>query len=528
MTPPAEREKVQGMKRFAVNKRLLYGTLSGLGIFFFLYSPTVQWLIATWSHDKPYSHGFFVPFIFCYLIWIKREQLAHIPPRPAWFSGGLILGVCCLLLLLGRIGAIIQLEVISLYFFVPGVILFIWGWRTLQALWFPVFFLQFMIPWIDPFLKYVYPVFRHIAATLGAWFLHLHYPVMQDGTFIYLPDITLSVIDACSGINFFISVTAVGLLLAYLTQKSWKRVFVVLVAGIVVTVLANGIRVALAGVMGQEYGASMLHGPGHIFRGWFVAQLGWILIFFVNWLVGRLPHPQTLHLYERWKGKVQQREKEGAAAGKTTHVASSAVVLLSILFCFAIYLNFFSQPAAVTLAGGFSGIPEKIGQWQGRDVAWLPDNVYFPGADPTLLRRYQTGSGKEVYVYIGYFAVQQDNARLVSYHSRSLFAGKKIITFTTDEGRTMRTRVTHAMIGPVRYRILSWYQYPGSALVNKYKVKIQGIRDALLHHRNNGAVILLAIPILNGESDKDRVDDLVAFAQHIAPLVHGIISAAGP
>jgi EpsI family protein len=317
--------------------------------------------------------------------------------------------------------------------------------------------------------------------------------------------------------------------LAYLTQKSWKRVFVVLIAGVVVTVLANGIRVALAGVMGQEYGANMLHGPGHIFRGWFVAQLGWILIFFVNWLVGRFPHPQTLHLYERWKGKVQYIKEEGTEAGKTTKIISPAVVILSILFCFAIYLNFFAQPAAVTLPEGFSGIPEKIGRWQGKDVAWLPGNVYFPGADPTFLRRYQTASGKEVYVYIGYFAEQKNNARLVSYHSRSLLAGKKIITCMTDEGRMMRIRVTHTMIGSVRYRILSWYQNSEYALINKYKVKIQGIRDALLHHRNNGAVILLATPVLNGEEDRDRADDdLVAFAKHIAPIVRGVVSVASP
>ncbi len=493
-------------------------------LFFFLYYPTCKWLVATWSHDKPYSHGFFVPFIVLYLVWLKRRQLSFLSLQPSKFVGGCILLGCAALLLLGRLGATIQLEVVSLYFFFPGVILLFWGWRVLKALWFPLFYLQFMIPWIDPLLSYVYPVFRHIAATLGTWFLSFIYPVMQDGTNIYLPNITLSVIDACSGINFFISVTALGVLLAYLTQKTWKRFFGILIAGVLVTIVANGVRVALAGIMGEEYGAGMLHGPGHIFRGWFVAQFGWVLIFFINWLIARIPHPEKYYLYEQWK-KGREDEREPPASKTYSPDRKPYITAYIIFFSFGVYLNFFAPPAAVDLRADLASVPIYMGGWKGHSTSWPAGENFFPGVADELNRNYTNKTGRSVYLYIGYFPAQSVDARLVSYHSRPLFKSGKISSFVTNEGKTITVRMTHATIGTVRYQVLSWYQFPDGMLVNEYKVKVKSALDALVHHRNNGAVILVAVP--DQSKDAGQVDDLKDFAGRIAPVARVLLQENG-
>ena len=526
LTPEKRRAKAQVIRQWLVENRrwLLFCALPLLFLEVFLYFPTWKWLIATWSHDKPYSHGFFVPFIFLYLVWLKREQLRRIPVRPAWLSSGLILFASCFLLLIGRVGAIIQLEVISLYFFIPGVILFVWGRQTLKALWFAVFFLQFMIPWIDPFLKYVYPLFRRVAATLGTWFLSFHYPVMQDGTFIYLPNITLSVIDACSGINFFISVTAVGVLLAYLTQKSWKRVFVVLLAGVAVTVFANGVRVALAGVMGQKYGAGMLHGPGHIFRGWFVAQFGWILIFFINWLVARIPHPAGCYLYERWQEEATLQHGDMVKACPENRLSPQILIAFVFLSCFGVFLNFIAPPVAISMRDTPTSFPLQIAKWQGQDVQWLPSRKFFPGADSEILRRYQTSSGKFVYLYIGYYPVQRDNARLISYHDRPIFKDKKNIRL--DIVPPMRVGLSTTNVDQVQYQVVSWYQFADGTLVDKRKVKVKGVVDALIHRRNNGAVVLVASSVVatGNKSHGEEVNPaLVDFTRLAVPLIQNML-----
>ena len=497
-------------------------------LFFFLYYPACKWLVATWSHDKPYSHGFFVPFIVLYLVWLKRRQLSFLSFRPSKFVGSCILFACAALLLLGRLGATIQLELVSLYFFFPGVILLFWGWRVLKALWFPLVYLQFMIPWIDPLLSYVYPVFRHIAATLGTWFLSFIYPVMQDGTNIYLPNITLSVINACSGINFFISVTALGILLAYLTQKTWKRFFMVLAAGGLVTIVANGVRVALAGIMGEKYGAGMLHGPGHIFRGWFVAQFGWVLIFFINWLIARIPHPEKYFLYEQWKKGRQDEGAPPACAGTYSPNWKSYIIVYTILFSFGVYLNFFAPPAAVDLRADLASVPMYMGGWKGNSTSWPAGGNFFPGVVDELNRNYTNKDGRSVYLYIGYFPAQNVDARLVSYHSRPLFKAGKISSLVTDEGKAITVRLTHAIIGTVRYQILSWYQFPDGILVNEHKVKVKSALDALAHHRNNGAVVIIAATETGQQAKKTgQIAELKEFAGRIAPVVRVLLQESG-
>jgi EpsI family protein len=348
---------------------------------------------------------------------------------------------------------------------------------------------------------------------------------MQDGTFIYLPDISLSVAKACSGVNFFISVTAIGVLLAYLTQKSWKRVGVVLVAGGAVTILANGIRVALAGTMGQEYGVAMLHGPGHILRGWFVAQVGWVGIFFINWLIAKIPHPSSLPLYERW------REKSDTPAGTSAPADREAgkaplVVLVVFLVCFGGYLNFYAMPRQTGLSVDLAGVPLHIGQWKGRAVTWLKSKKYFPGVNQEILRNYRTPSGRSVYLYVGYFTHQAVDARLVSYHARPLFKNTRKSDIAVSVNDPLQVNLSTPVISSVPYKVLSWYQFVDGELADARKAKIKGIVDALIHRRNNGAVILVALPASGGDTQVGIPDDLAAFSQLIAPILQNIIKGS--
>ena len=115
----------------------------------------------------------------------------------------------------------------------------------------------------------------------------------------------------------------------------------------------------------------------------------------------------------------------------------------------------------------------------------------------------------------------------MSYHSRPLFKSGKISSLVTNEGKTITVRMTHATIGTVRYQVLSWYQFPNSVLVNEHKVKVKSALDALVHHRNNGAVIVIAAPE-TGQSEKvGQIDDLEKFAGRIAPVVRVLLQESG-
>src|SRR5262249_10646509 len=107
-----------------------------------------------------------------------------------------------------------------------------------------------------------------------------------------LPQLTLEVAEMCSGIRFMISVLAVGIPLAQLTQRTrWRKVAVVLVA-IAVGILANGLRVALIGVL-VYHGWEVIKGPFHVLQAMFVAWIGFVALFVGAWLLGRESHPAS-------------------------------------------------------------------------------------------------------------------------------------------------------------------------------------------------------------------------------------------
>ncbi|MBV5329740.1 MAG: exosortase/archaeosortase family protein, partial [Chlorobium sp.] len=152
-----------------------------------LYYPTLKWLVQIWSTDEQFSHGFLVPLISFYLIWSVRGWLKHVPIKASLIWGGILILASLLLLLVGRSGAFMHAEGISLFFFLPGVVLFLLGWEFLKVLGIPLFYLQFMIPWLDPFFEKIQPLFQLISAKIAISLLTLKYPVFADNLHIYLP-----------------------------------------------------------------------------------------------------------------------------------------------------------------------------------------------------------------------------------------------------------------------------------------------------------------------------------------------------
>jgi len=499
-----------------LNRRLLI-QLSLLSlVFVLLYLTTFEWLFDQWLTDKAYSHGFIVPLISLYLVWIKREQLASLKSSPRYLAGSLVLVVSGILLLVGRVGAVIQVESISLLLMLPGVVLFVWGWSHLKALVLPIFYLQFMVPWMDVFIERIQWTFQLLSAEIGSWLLKvMGYSVYHTRTFIQLPDITMEVARACSGINFLISVIAIGLPLVYLTQRTWLRGVGVVVAGCVITVMANGGRVAIAGIMGSHYGAEMLHGPGHIFRGWFVAQVGWIGLFLINWAVLKLPCRYEYRLYERWKKSRTVREKAG-----TQNVSARPIaIVLLLLLGLGIYIHGFAMPRDIPLKRVLTAFPYSIGNWNGSESKWMKGEELFPGADSQLTRTYRNKSGGEVHLYVCYFESQGWEKRLISFHDKPLFKSVKVFATELGEVRPQTVNRSLLIIDRTRYEIVFWYRFPSGDLTGRRDTKLKTISDALIHRRNNGAVILLAKPLYNRSEEASVSGEIKDFLSAVAPAL---------
>ncbi len=236
-----------------------------------LYGPVVTGLMRQWSYDPNYSHGWLVPIFSGYLIWRQKENLPRLSGRPSWF--GLFVVLSSLgLLSIGQLGAELFLTRISLWGTILGIVFFFWGWPTLRALAFPLSFLLLMIPLPTlVFNQLVFPLQLLASPFATACLEGINVvPVLREGNLLILPNYTLQVVEACSGIRSLISLMALGLGFGYLAERSsWIRV-ALLVAMVPVAIVSNGVRVMATALLVHYGGVTLAEGFYHSFSGWVI------------------------------------------------------------------------------------------------------------------------------------------------------------------------------------------------------------------------------------------------------------------
>ncbi len=242
------------------------------GLVLILYAPVIRGLVQQWWDDPNYGHGLLVPLFVAYLLWRDRSRWLSVPLRPSDY-GLPILWSALGLLLLGTLGAELFTARMSFILMISGIIVLLAGWQFLRSIAFPIGYLTFMIPL--PALVYYQLTFplQLLASRLGAWGLvHLGIPTMRQGNLLILPNVTLEVVEACSGVRSLLSLVAAVVAYGYLAERSnWKRALLVALT-IPIVILSNGFRLVAAGVLSYVYGPNVDSGALH-------AALG--LLFFV-------------------------------------------------------------------------------------------------------------------------------------------------------------------------------------------------------------------------------------------------------
>ncbi len=460
--------------------------------FYLLYQNGFIWLFEIWSHND-YSHGFLIPFVSLYIVWEQRKRYTLQSVSPAYAAAATVVLISLALLLISRSSAFIQLEAASLYLIISGILLLLFGWKITRAALFPWLYLSFALPWFDLFLSRMQPPFQRISAIIGSKLLSLIYPVYLQDVYIQLPSINMEVAKECSGVAFFISVLAIGIPLVYLTQRSWKRAIAVLALGLLITVLANGLRVAMAGIMGENFGPELLHGPAHILHGWFVAWFGWAGLFIVNWLTIRKSDTTTLKLFEQWElqpiGNTKQERK--------VKISPQPIYWASVILALCIAITYCLAPRPVPLPNPLSSLPTKIETWQGTESGWIDKKSFFPKADEHLERRYDsTQAATPVYLYIAYFDKQTEQKRLIRQLSLPLHKKAVTITLPSSEPGAFPRKVNKTTLvqGGVPYDIFFWYQFSdGKTVTGQNQARLMALQNGIFHQRNNGAIIILGI-----------------------------------
>ena len=242
-----------------------------------IYSPTIWWMVDRWNaKDSYYSHGFLVPFVSLYVLWLKREKLFSIRPKPAaiglWLLiAGLVIHVISALLRVYFTSAFSSLLVIS------GLVLYFSGREMLKEVLFSILFLIFMIPL--PLIAIVGITFKMkmFAAVWANKIVNaLGVRAVLDGSIIKMRTTHVVVEDVCSGLRSLISLLALGTIIAYLSKLArWKKIIVFFAAG-AMAVIANIVRIVFMALTSEIYGAKFTEGFLHTLSGLIVFVVAFV------------------------------------------------------------------------------------------------------------------------------------------------------------------------------------------------------------------------------------------------------------
>ena len=270
-----------------------------LGAFALLYREVVPKLVHDWATDDNSSHGFLIVPIALYLVWERRARVAAATAKPS-VLGLLVVLASVIVLAAGLLGAELFFTRLSILGVIAGTIAFLFGWRHLRILAFPVAFLLLMIPIPAIIFNQIAFPLQLLASRFGEFALvAFGVPVLREGNIITLANTSLEVAEACSGIRSLISLLTLAIVYGYfIDPRVWARIALAL-ASIPIAIVANGVRVAGTGLAAHYRGPEAAEGFFHTFSGWLIFLVAFVLLFVVQrllvWLfpVGGRTHGQA-------------------------------------------------------------------------------------------------------------------------------------------------------------------------------------------------------------------------------------------
>ena len=227
---------------------------------------------ALYSSNKSeyYSHIALIPLVSIYLIYIKRKEIfAQVNYLFVVGIPVLLLGIA---LFLGGIlwGAPLDnnnyasLIAFSIFIFMNGAFILLYGISAYRAALFPLLFLIFIVP-IPTALMDNIIYFLQVGSTelTNLLFLASGAPYIRDGFVFHLPNVSVEVAEQCSGIRSSMAIFIVAILAGYMFLKSyWKIIFLVICA-VLIAMLKNGIRILTLSLLGNYVDPRILSSSLH-------------------------------------------------------------------------------------------------------------------------------------------------------------------------------------------------------------------------------------------------------------------------
>lgn len=457
----------------ALNKHYHYFFISLLVIWLAVYFDTLADMVSVWNGSETYTYCFLILPIVLYLVYEKKIQLSATPFQ---FNGYFLFSLLLVQVgfLFAELASVGFLMHIAAYASIVCLVAMVYGWQVFKLLLFPLFYLIFSVPMGEEFV----PALQDITADISVFLVQLAgIPVYREGLYIYIPNGTFEVAEACSGIRFLIAMIAIGTLYSYLFYQSTIRRIIFTLISIVLPILANGVRAF--GIVYVGHTTNMEHAVGadHIVYGWvfFSIVLGLLM------LIGRL-----------W------REDLEVSASITVQTLSNNQCLAKSSFIFPMLFLLLAPVYQLFVVGkNTTPISDKTliyAQQVGskKEPIWQPS---FQKADEQWLIN-QTLTDSNIAVYVAVYHQDNQEQELINWSNRifnidsfSLVSREKLNIQIAQQEITASVLNLVAISGEKK-QLVYWYHVDNTKSSNKLVIKAAQLVNKLAGGTGGGYVVI--------------------------------------
>lgn len=246
-----------------------------------LYVPTFYDLITGLWATEDQSQG---PIIFALAIWLIYRQwpvmMKNITDNPSAATGWIVLVIGLILYIIGRAFQVYIFEVGSFIWIFAAILLIKCGGSALKVMWFPLFFMLFMIPLPGTLvIMLTMPMKMAVSYVTEQILFWAGYPIARNGVILQIGQYQLLVADACAGLHTLLTLEVLGLLyLNVVRHTSLFRNVALAILIIPISFSANVIRVISIALITYYFGDAAEQGFLHVFAGMILFLSALILI----------------------------------------------------------------------------------------------------------------------------------------------------------------------------------------------------------------------------------------------------------
>lgn len=269
--------------------RRFFPLLIGLSGFIALYYNTIYKMVIDWTIDDNYSHGFLIPAIAGFLIWLERDRLRAIQVKPA--NSGLVpLAGSLAFYAITHIGAELFTMRFSMILVMLSATVFLAGWKMTKALLLPLLYLVFMIP-LPAIIwnKIAFPL-KLFATKLAVGTIKLlQISVYSEGNVIHLANTTLEVVDACSGLRSLTSLLALSAAFALICNHTLIKKWLLFLSAVPIAIFVNIVRLTVTAILSARFGEKAAQGFLHDMSGLLIFFLALVFLYAFHQLLSKIP-----------------------------------------------------------------------------------------------------------------------------------------------------------------------------------------------------------------------------------------------